>query len=141
MGGAVPLLFAADEILAVFGIPGGELGLELVEAEIFEYIAGELDAVGDFFFDLFGSAEDVGVILSESADAQQAVHDSGTLVAIDGAELSETHREIAVGVEGILVYKDVAGAVHRLQAILGVVEFHGIEHVLRVVAFVAGGLP
>src|SRR5580704_17729589 len=102
MGGLVPLLFAADEMLAVARVPGGELGLKFVESEIFQHVAGELDAIGDFFLDLLGSTEDVGVVLGEAADAQQAVHHTRALIAIDRAEFAQADGKVAVGAEGIL---------------------------------------
>ena len=69
-----------------FGIPGGELDLELLEAEGFEDGFGEVDAGFDLVFDLFGGAEDVGVVLREAAHAEQAVHGAAAFVAIDVAE-------------------------------------------------------
>src|SRR6266853_5288222 len=137
--GQVPLVFTAEETLFVFRIPGGKLGLELVEAEGLQHGKRKFEAADDFVFDLVGSAEDVSVILGKAADAQQAVHYSRTLVAIDGAEFAQAHRQIAIRLQRIFVDKNVAGTVHRLEAIFGVVEFHGVEHVLRVVAFVARG--
>src|SRR5579864_9046090 len=95
----------------------------------------------DLVFDLFGGAEDVSVVLGEAADAQQAVHHAGTLVAVDRAQLAVTLGQVAVGAQRVLINKDVPGAVHGLDAIVGVVKLHGREHVLRVVAFVAAGLP
>ena len=78
----------------------------------------------------------MGVVLSETADAKQSVHDAGALIAIDGAEFAEAYGEITIGAQRVFVNKDVTGAVHRLEAILSVVELHGIEHVLRVIALV-----
>ncbi len=102
---------------------------------------GEIDAGDDFVFDLFGGAEDVGIVLGEAADAEQAVHGAGALVAVDVAEFGEADGEVAIALGGIFVDEDVAGAVHGLEAVFGVVELHGGVHILRVVAFVAGDLP
>ena len=95
----------------------------------------------DFVFDLLRRAEDVRVVLGKAAHAQQAVHHARALVAIDGAELAQAHRQIAIRLERVAIDEDVERTVHRLHAIFRVVQFHGGEHVLRVVAFVAGGLP
>ena len=57
---------------------------------------GEVDAGAHLGFDLLGRAEDVGVVLREAADAQQAVHGAGALVAVDVAELGVALREVAV---------------------------------------------
>src|SRR5450432_4032113 len=35
----------------------------------------------------------------------------------------------------------MSGAVHGLDAIVGIIQLHGSEHVLRVVAFMPAGLP
>ena len=58
---------------------------------------GEVDAGFDLVFDLLGGAEDVGVVLREAADAEQAVHGAGALVAVDVAEFGVALREVAVG--------------------------------------------
>ena len=57
---------------------------------------GEVDAGYDLVFDLLRGAEDVGVVLGEAADAEQAVHGAGALVAIDVAEFGVALREVAV---------------------------------------------
>ena len=72
---------------AVVRVPRGELDLELREAEGLEHGLGKVDAGGDFALDLRRHAEDVRVVLRKAAHAQQAVHGSGALVAIDVAEL------------------------------------------------------
>ena len=81
------------------------------------------------------------VVLGEAADAQQAVHHARTLVAIDGAELAQAHRQVAIRLQRVAIDQDVERTVHRLHAVFRIVQFHGDEHVLRVVAFVAAGLP
>src|SRR5438132_4572013 len=83
-GRHVPLLFASDKILTIVRVPGGKLGLELVKTEIPEHVAGELQTIGNLFFDLLGSTEDVDIILGKAAHAQQAVHHARALVTIDG---------------------------------------------------------
>jgi hypothetical protein len=85
--GEVPVFVGAGVVGAVVRVPGRELDLELGEAEGFEDGLGEVDAGGDFAFDLRRHAEDVGVVLREAAHAQQAVHGSGALIAIDIAQL------------------------------------------------------
>ena len=57
---------------------------------------GELQAVHDFVFDLVRSAEDVRVVLGEAADAKESVEHAGALVAVDGAEFAEPHRQVAI---------------------------------------------
>src|SRR3984885_3889803 len=134
-----PLFFAADEILAVVGIPGRELGLELVETKIFQHVQGEFEATSNLIFDLLRRTENVRVILRKPAHAQQAVHHARTLVAIHRAQFAQPHRQVTIRLERIPINQNMPRTIHRLQAIFGVVEFHGVEHVLRVITFVARG--
>ena len=69
----------------------------------------------DLGLDLVLGAVDVGVVLGEGADAEQAVQDALALVAEDVAELGEAQRQLAVGVAGRAEDEAGAGAVHRLQ--------------------------
>ena len=89
--GQVPVFVRAGVVGAVVGIPGGELDLELLEAEGLQHRFGKVDAGDDFVFNLAGGAEDVGVVLRKAAHAQQAVHGAGALVAIDVAQLGVAH--------------------------------------------------
>ncbi len=57
--------------------------LKSSEAEGVQDGLGELDAGDDLVFDLAGGAEDVGVVLGEAADAEQAVHGAGAFVAVN----------------------------------------------------------
>jgi hypothetical protein len=77
----------------------------------------------------------------KAADAEQAVHGAAALVAVDVAQLGVALGQVAVAARRGLVDEDVAGAVHGLEAVLGVVELHGRVHVFGVVALVAGDLP
>jgi hypothetical protein len=135
------VLGGAGVVLGFGGVPGGELDFEFGEAEGLEDGIGKVDAGDDLVFDLRGGAEDVGVVLGKAADAQQAVHCPATLVAVDVAQLGVADGEVAVAARVALIDKDVAGAVHGLEAVLGVVELHGRVHVFGVVALVAGDLP
>ena len=85
--GQVPIFVGAGVMGAVVGIPGGELDLEFIEAEGVEHDLGKVDAGGDLALDLRRHAEDVGIVLSKAADAKQAVHGAGALIAVDVAEL------------------------------------------------------
>ena len=69
------------------------------------------------------------------------MHGAGALVAVDIAEFGEADGQVAVAFWGIFVDEDVAGAVHGLESVFSVVEFHGGVHVSGVVAFVSGDLP
>ena len=60
-------------------------------------------------------AVDVGVVLGERADPQQAVEHPLALVARDEAELGQAQRQVAVGAALRPVDEAGARAVHRLQ--------------------------
>ena len=95
----MPVFGLTGVIFGMRGIPVRELDFEFVEAEIFHHREGEIDAGCDFGFDLRRHAENVGIVLGEAADAQQAVEHAAALVAIDGAELRETDGKVAVAAE------------------------------------------
>ena len=126
---------------AVVRVPGGELDLEFGEAEGPQHRFGEVDAGDDFIFDLAGRAEDVGVVLGKAAHAQQAVHGAGALVAVDVAQLGIALGQVAIALGRVLVDEDVAGAVHRLEPIFGIIQFHGGVHVAGVETLVAADPP
>ena len=140
IGGSFPLIVAADKILAIIRIPGGKLSLKLIETEILQHIQRKIQASRDFRFDLVRRAENMRVVLSKSAHSQQSVHYPRALVAIDSPEFAQPHRQIAIRLQRILINQDVPRTIHRLQTIFGIVEFHRVEHVLRVVAFVSRGV-
>ena len=52
---------------------------------------------GDLVLDLLRSAEDVGVVLRDVADAQQAVQRAARLVAVHEPRLGVADRQVAVG--------------------------------------------
>ncbi len=132
-----PVFLLADEIAGLGGVVGGELDAVLGKAEGFEHGFGKVDAGVHFVFNLIGCAEDVGVVLGKTAHAQQAMHGAGTLVAINVAKLGVALGQVAIALGRVLVDENVAGAVHRLEAVLGVVKLHGRVHVARVEALVA----
>ena len=88
------------------------------------------------------------VVLGEAAGAQKAVHHAAHLVAVHRAELEVAQRQVAVGVQLVLVDDHMARAVHRLHAVLGVarlligalVDLEEV-HVLMVEAVVPARLP
>src|ERR1017187_5162155 len=133
-----PLFGRAIVFAARAAIPGGNLGVVLIEAVGAQGVDGELEAVHHFVFNLVGGAEDVGVILREAADAEEAVEHAGALVAVERAE---PHGEVAVAALAVGIDQDVERAVHRLELVIGVVQLNGREHVLRVEIGVAGSLP
>ncbi len=139
--GHVPVGVATLVMLAVLRVPGGKLDLVLVETEVAQHVERELHTAGNLVLDLVAGTENVRVVLGKAADAQQPVHDSGALVTIDGAQLAQPHRQIAIRAQRVHVNQDVPRAVHGLEAVVGVVELHRGKHVLLVEALVPGDLP
>src|SRR5260370_22794710 len=95
----LPVFGPPGVIFRVLGIPIRTLDFEFVEANILPDGEGAIHASLDFRFDLRGHTEDLRVVLSEPADAEQAVEHAAALRAINGAELGEAHGQIAVAVE------------------------------------------
>ena len=133
----LPLFGRAYVVRAVFGIPAREFNLKLLKAKGVEHADRKVNAAVDFAFNLIWSTEDMRIVLGKATNAHQSVHDSGTLITINGAEFAEADGQVAVGAELILVNQDVERAVHGFEAILGVIKLHGVKHVLGVEAFVA----
>ncbi len=83
-----------------------------------EHFLCELHGRSEFLADLINGAEQVGVVLRESANARKPRELSRLLVTIDSAKLREAERKIAIAPRLGSVDLDVVGAVHRLQEIL-----------------------
>ena len=81
------------------------------------------------------------VVLGEAPDAGEAVEFTGLLVAVDGSELSEAHRQVAVAPRPRLEDFAMVGTVHGLQQVLlpFVRGVDGLEAVLPVLGIVPGG--
>ena len=137
----IPLLFTADEVLAVIRIPGRKLGLELVEAKIPQHVARELHAIGDLFFNLFGVQKICASSCVNPRTRNKPCITPDRSYRYTVPSSPKPHRQIAVRPQRIFINQNVPRAIHRLQPILGVIQFHRVEHVLRVIALVAGGLP
>ncbi len=84
---------------------------------VLEHELGHLDAAAELVRHLLVGAEEVGVVLREAADAGHAVELARLLVAIDGAELGQPHRQVAVAPRLALVDLHVVRAVHRLEQV------------------------
>src|SRR6266436_3288654 len=98
-GGALPVFGLAFVIFRMRSVPIRQFNLEFVEAEIFHHRERKIKASLDFGLDLRRHAEDVRVVLSEAADAKQAVEHAAAFVAIDGAKFGEADGQVAVTVE------------------------------------------
>ena len=129
---AVPHLLGADPLLGA----GGELQPRLEPEPLVDREA-ELEGADDLFLDLLLGAEDVGVVLRDVADPEQAVQRAGRLVAVHEALLGVADRQVAVGAALAVVELRVRRAVHGLQALLVALDVREV-HVLAVHVPVAG---
>ena len=101
--------------LLLIGIAQADAHAVVGHAERGEDDLDQREAAEHFRGDLLLGAEEVGVVLGEAADAGHAVELAGLLPAVDGAELGEAHRQVAVAVRLRGEDLDVVRAVHRLQ--------------------------
>ncbi len=139
--GVRPPLVVAGQGLVRPGRDGHARRLPQPEGAV--QVAGELDAGVDLVDDLVLAAEDVAVVLGEPAGPEHPVDDAGALVAVDGAELGDAHRQLAVRPRARPVRQDVERAVHGLQAVRrgSVIDVHPGVHQLAVVLEVPRDAP
>src|SRR5918994_313133 len=136
--GVVPFLRGPETVLR----PGRELRV-WGDAEDPVQVLGELDAGVDLRRRLLLRAEDVGVVLGDVTDPEEAVQRSRELVPVQGRALGVADRQVAVAPEARAEQEHMPWAVHRLQARvrLGVVVGGDQEHVLAELVPVAARLP
>ena len=116
--GLVPNFVAAG---AFFGAQR-EFDADIVEAKLAVDFHHQLVKRAGFFGDLVFGAENVGIVLHETAHAHQAVQCAAGFVAVAGAEFCEAHRQIVVGAQAVVENLHMAGAVHGFD---GVFAFFG----------------
>ena len=136
VGGGFPDLVGADVLLGL----GRQLDREILEPEGLVRLEDQVDDADDLRLDLGRHAVDMGIVLGELADPEQAVHHAAGLVPVHHAELGHAQRQLAIRVLGGLVEQAAAGAVHRLDRIADLVDL-GEVHVLFVVVPVAAAVP
>ncbi len=74
--GEMPVLVASDIFLLVPGVAQGYLRLEILEIESLEDVEDNIHHLEEFSLDLLRGAEEMGIVLRESADTGQAVEGS-----------------------------------------------------------------
>ena len=103
-------------------------------------LLNELGVSGAFGKNLIFCTEDVPIVLSETADAHQAVQRAGRFISVAGTEFTVADRQIAVGANGAVENLNVARAVHRFQSVVTVFRLCR-EHVFFVLRPVTGFFP
>ncbi|CAM5594121.1 hypothetical protein STENM223S_02733 [Streptomyces tendae] len=138
LGGLLPRLVRADELLRVLG---GQLEVEVVQAVVAQQVQDEGERLVELLRHLLAGAVDVRVVLGEAAGAGQAVHDARLLVPVHGAELEQAQRQLTVGAAARVEDQVVHRAVHGLEVVVhALVELHGRVHAVGVPVQVARGL-
>ena len=89
--GEVPLLVGAELVLG----PGRELEARLEPEQVVDEL-GEVEAAEDLVLDLLAGAEDVGVVLGDVPDAEEAVQRARQLVAVQRRRLGVAQRQLPV---------------------------------------------
>ena len=133
--GASPVLVRTHGVLGA----GGKLNV-ILKAKLLVHGVDEVDHTHDLVGQLVGTHKQVGVVLVKATHAEQTVQGAAQLVAVHQANLAGADGQLAVGVRLGGVHQHAARAVHRLNAVLFVVN-NGRVHVVLVVVPVARGLP
>ena len=134
--GLVPDRVGADALRR----PGRDLVDDVVKAKVGIDPLQQRRVVDALLQNLVFGAKNMAVILREAAYPHDAVQPARGLVAMALAEFAVAQRQIAVALDALLEYQDVAGTVHRLERIVALFRF-GDEHVLAVLVPMAGLLP
>ena len=100
----------------------------------------EADCFLDDVFDLAGHHEDVGVVLSEAADTEQAVEGTGQFMTVNEAQFADAQRQFFIGMGFVGIDQHAARAVHRFDSIVFIVDL-GEVHVFFVMIPVTGSFP
>ena len=119
---------------------GRQFDEDLLEVETRVHLEDQFDDADDLILDLLRGAEDVRVVLSELAHAEQPVQLPRFFVAMHHAQLGVLERQLAVAVRRVAVEQQVPGAVHRLDRVWVLVD-GGEIHPILVVVPVAAEVP
>ena len=138
----VPACLGADPF---FGA-GGEHDLEFLEPEVLVNPGQKIDEFGTFRFDLIFGAENMRVILGESAYPHDAMQRARGFITVARPEFGHPQRQIAVGFQALIIDLHVARAVHRFQRVdrlfAGVILVHfDDEHVFLIFVPMPGLFP
>jgi hypothetical protein len=109
----LPVL-GADVFVAV-GVAQRKLNAVVFQPHALEHELHQIESGPELFLDLIGGAEEVGVVLGQSANAEHAVEFARLLVPVDRSEFRQPHRQIAIAPRQGLVNLHVMGTVHRSE--------------------------
>ena len=133
--GLLPDLIGAHGILRARGelrlVGQAEGGIHLIE---------QVNGVLYFLLNHRRRDKEMGIILGEVADAEQAVQGTGKLMAVYQAKLTETQGQVAVAVGMGLVDQHTPRAVHGLHCVIFIIYFREV-HIFLVMIPVARSLP
>ena len=89
---------------------------------------------------LLTAHENMRVILIEAANAEKTVQRTAQLMAVHKSDFTDAHRQLAVAVRLVFVNQYAAGAVHRLDAVIVIIDNRGV-HVILVMIPVTACFP
>ena len=101
----------------------------------------EVQTVLDLGSDLLRSAENMSIILLESANANQTTKSARDLITVKDTEISVAEGKITVAVDAVLEHDAMSGAVHRLEALRIAGFAIEQEHVILVVLIMTASFP
>ena len=90
-GGVLPHLWVANVLLG----PGGQRDGIIFEPECVQQFEGQFQDPAHLIFHLVRCAEDMGVVLGETAHAHQPVQNPAPFVAIDRAKFRQANGQLA----------------------------------------------
>src|SRR5664279_1004442 len=135
MGSQFPGCVVTDGLLRA----GGKLHF-ILETKDAHHVVDELENTLDLGIKLIRGAEDMGIILGETAYPHQSVQHTGPLMAVNRAQLEITQGQVTVAAQLGLVDHHVGKTVHRFYTETLLI-YLGEIHILAVVLVVAGTLP
>ena len=138
--GLFPYLIASHIFLLVIGVTQRNLSL-IVETEYTEDKRDDVHHAQELLLQLVGRAEQVSIVLRETAHARQSVQLTTLLIAVNGTELGIADRKVTVTAGSGLVDLAVVGAVHGFEHVLLTLlgRGDGTERVLTILGIVTAG--
>ena len=131
-------------VVGVGGIPLGEAEGALIQhTHGAQEVLGQLQTALELLLQLIGTQHQMALGNGELADADQAVHLAGILVAEQGGGLAQTHGQVAVGplaVQVDLILERAGHGTHGKTFLGFIIRIAQNEHAVQIVVPVAGDL-